>query len=268
VAIHIDTLDDRHQLLGTLLHEAAHRVAHRGGGRWVPVSDYGDRCRGFEDTLTEFAGLLLGFLADGASLPDPLDLPDPAPGPTGRRTRADDPAVPVSRRELAHLLTDQLPHALAAGGFATVDDLVAATAVAPEYWRTLTHPRPAGYRNPWNASGRAWDYDKVALLAEAVGVHPPVVWLGYNLCEGPLHGRRREQWGQSGPWAKRIRELTLRACRELTELGGAYAAQVPALHALVDGQTPAPTGQDGWQAPVRALIALERHRLGLSAPPS
>jgi hypothetical protein len=268
VAIHQDTLADRHQLLGTLLHEAAHRVAHRGGGRWVPVADYGDRCRGFEDILTEFAGLLLGHLADGAALATQVDPLDPAPGHAGRRTRADDPAVPISRRELAHLLTDRLPHALTAGGFATVNDLVAATAVHPEYWRTLTHPRPAGYRRTQGAGGRAWDYDKVGLLAEAVGVHPPVAWLGYNLCEGPLHGRRREQWGQPGPWAKRIRELTLRACDELTELGGGYAEQVPALHALVDGQTPAPTGQDGWQAPVRALIALERQRLGLTAPPS
>ena len=277
VAIHQDTLTDRHQLLGTLLHEAAHRVAHRGGGRWVPVPDYGDRCRGFEDILTEFAGLLLGHLADGAALATQVDPLDPAPDHTGRRTRADDPAVPISRRELAHLLTDRLPHALTAGGFATVNDLVASTAVHPEYWRTLTHPRPAGYRRTQGAGGRAWDYDKVGLLAEAVGVHPPVAWLGYNVCEGPLHGRRREQWGQPGPWAKRILELTLRACDELTELGGGYAAaelgggyaaQVPALHALVDGQTPAPTGQDGWQAPVRALIALERQRLGLTAPPS
>jgi hypothetical protein len=127
----------------------------------------------------------------------------------------------------------------------------------------LTSPRPAGYRRKMGAGGRAWDYDKVALLASAVGVHPPVVWLGYNLCEGPLHGRQREQWGQPGPWAKRIRDLTLRACADLQTLGGAYAEQIPALRALVTGQTPAPTGDDTWQAPARALVGLERQRLGL-----
>ncbi len=176
VAVHRDALGDRHVLLGTLLHEAAHRVAHRGGGRFMPVPDYGDRCRGFENLLTEFAALLLGYLAGGDRLPDPADPPDRAPA-AGRRRRsgAEDPAVPVSRRELAHLLTDRLPAALAEGGFTDVKDLIAATAVHPDYWRTLTNPRPAGFRRVWG--GRAWDYDKVALLAEAVGVHhrPPAV---------------------------------------------------------------------------------------------
>jgi hypothetical protein len=93
-------------------------------------------------------------------------------------------------------------------------------------------------------------------------VHPPVVWLAYNLCEGPLHGRRREQRDRPGPWGKQMRELTLRACTDLEALGGAYAEHIPALHALLDGQTPAPTGDDSWQAPARALVALERQRLG------
>jgi hypothetical protein len=266
VAVHLDTLSDRHVLLGVLLHEAAHRVGHRGGGRWIPVPDYSDRCRGFENLLTEFAALLLGYLADGDPLPDPVDRPDRAPAAGGRLPGADDPAVPVSRRELARLLADRLPDALTAGGYATVKELVAATAVHPEYWRTLTSPRPAGYRRKMGAGGRAWDYDKVALLAEAaVGVHPPVVWLGYNLCEGAMHGRKREHWGQPGPWAKRMRELTLRACTDLQALGGAYAQHIPALHALVNGQTSAPSGDDSWQAPVRALVALERQRLGLDA---
>ena len=269
VAIHVDALADRHVLLGTLLHEAAHRVGHRGGGRWIPVPDYGDRTRGFEDLLSEFAALLLGYLADGGTLPDPVDPPDRAPAAGGRRSRADDPAVPLSRRELARLLTDRLPHALAAGGFATEQDLVASTAVHPEYWRTLTtSPRPAGYRRMMGAGGRAWNYDKVALLAEAAGVHPPVVWLGYNLCEGSMHGRRREQWGRPGQWAKQMRDLTLRACADLETLGGAYAEQIPALHALVNGHTPAPTGDDSWQAPARALVALERQRLGLDVQPT
>jgi hypothetical protein len=268
VAIHIDAIADRHVLLGTLLHEAAHRVGHRGGGRWTPVPDYGDRCRGFEQQLTEFAGLLLGYLADGGALPEPSELPDPpaaARSSAGRLSGADDPAVPVSRRELARLLTDQLPHALTAYGFANEQDMVASTAVHPDYLRTLTYPRPVGYRRLRGAGGRAWDYDKVALLAEAAGVRPPVVWLGYHLCEGPLHGRRREQWGKPGPWAKRMREATLRACGDLQTLGGGNAEQIPALRALVDGQIPAPTGDDSWQALARALMALERQRLGLDA---
>jgi len=265
VAIHRDALTDRHQTLSVLLHEAAHRVGHRGGGRWTPVGDYSDRSRGFEHILTEFGGLLLGHLADladGGALPEPIDPPMPANRRRARLSAADDPAVPVSRRELAHLLTDRLPHALAARGFTDENDMVASTAVRPLYWRMLTHPRPAGFRRQQGTS-TAWDYDKVALLAEAVGVHPPVVWLGYNLCEGPLHGRRREQWGRPGPWAKKVRDLVMRACAELEHLGDAYAAHVPALRALADGTTPAATGDDSWQAPARALIALERQRLNL-----
>ncbi|MFG2042189.1 hypothetical protein [Dactylosporangium sp. NPDC048998] len=266
VAIHRDVLTDRHQTLATLLHEAAHRVAHRGGGRWTPGPDYGDRSRGFEHMLTEFGGLLLGHLADVA---DGRPLPEPATPPStpGNRQRvrlasADDPAVPISRRELAHLLHDRLPHALSARGFTDEHDLVASTAVRPVYWHLLTRPRPAGFRRQQGVS-TAWDYDKVALLAEAVGVHPPVVWLASNVCEGPLHGRRRDQWGKPGRWAKQVRDLVTRACIDLEHLGGAYAAHVPALRALADGSTPAPTGDDSWQAPARTLIVLERRRLHL-----
>ena len=86
VAVHRDTLAHRHRLHGALVHEAAHRVGHRGGGRWVPIPDYGDRSHGFEQLLTEFLALLLGYLADGGSLPDPVPAAEqPA---TGRDRRA------------------------------------------------------------------------------------------------------------------------------------------------------------------------------------
>jgi hypothetical protein len=264
VAVHLDALAHRHRLLGVLLHEAAHRVAHRGGGRWIPVPDYGDRSRGFEKVLGDFAAQMLGYLADGAPLPD-LDETAQQPPATGRarRSRVDDPAVPVTRRELAHLITDRLPQALVAGGFTDAKDLVASTAVHPDVWRTLTNPRAAGFRASMGR-GRAWNYDKTALIAEALGVHTPVVWLGYNLCEGAMLGRRREKWGQPGQWSKKMREATERACADLETLGGAYADQVPALRALLTGQTPAPNGDDSWQAPARELIALERARLHLT----
>lgn len=267
-AVHRDVLADRHRTLTVLAHEAAHRIGHRGGGRWIPIRDYHDRTRGFEHLLSEISGLLLGLLADGGGLPDlPPDLVEvagtvrPANRRAVRLSGADDPAVPVSRRELAHLLADRLPHALTVGGYTDVKDMIASTAVHPEYWRMLTDPKPAGYRKAMG--GRAWDYDKVALLAEAVGVHPPVVWLGYNLCEGPLHGRKREQRNRPGPWAKKARDLVLRACGDLESLGDGYAEHTPALRALADGTTPAAVGDEAWQAPVRALLTLEQRRLGL-----
>jgi hypothetical protein len=40
VAIQRDVLGDRHRTLLVLLHEAAHRVGHRGGGRWLPIPDF------------------------------------------------------------------------------------------------------------------------------------------------------------------------------------------------------------------------------------
>ncbi|RSM65282.1 hypothetical protein DMB66_17315 [Actinoplanes sp. ATCC 53533] len=264
VAIHRDALADRHEALETLVHESAHRVGHRGGGRWVAIHDYHDRTRGFERLLTCFAALMLGHLADGGNLPTPAALPDPAPTTRRRVAAADDPAVPAVRRELAHLLTDRLAHALAAGTFASEKDLVASTAVHIGYWRTLTNPKTAGYRK--TQGGGPWDYDKVALLAEAAGVHPPVVWLAYHLCEGAMHGRPRQNWGKPGRWAKKMRDAVTRACTDLETLGGAYAAQIPALHALTAGTTPSPTGDDSWQAPARTLVALERQRLGLDKP--
>ncbi|MGN9912695.1 hypothetical protein ACTMTJ_34685 [Phytohabitans sp. LJ34] len=264
VAVHLDALADRYQTLTTLIHEAAHRVGHRGGGRWTPILDYGDRSRGFENLLSEFAGLLLSYLADAGALADPVEAPaEVARGDRG--PAVEDSAAPVSRRELAQLLRDQLPQALVAKGFTSERDLVDSTAVHPEVWRTLTKPRAAGYRRRWGAGGRAWDYDKVALLAEAAGVAAPVVWLGYNLCEGPIYGRQRQHWNRPGPWTKKMREATMRACADLQTLGGAYAEQIPALHALVNGQAVAVLGDDSWQAPIRVLIALERARLRLDA---
>ncbi|MFC7530176.1 ATP-binding protein [Actinoplanes sp. GCM10030250] len=260
-AIHRAVLADRHRSLLVLIHEAAHRVAHRGGGRWLPIPDYRDRSRGFERVLSDFAAVLLGYLAVDTPLLAVVDLP----APTGRQRRlapANDPAVPAVRRELAHLLHDRLPEAIADGGFRDAKDLVASTAVHPDYWRTLTQPKVAGHRQ--QRGGRAWDYDKNALLAAAAGVHPPVVWLGYHLCEGPLHGRPRARWGQPGRWTKKMRDAIDRACTDLETLGAPYAQHIPALHALAEGQTPAAMDDDSWHAPARALIALERRRLGLS----
>jgi hypothetical protein len=259
VAVHRGVLVDRHRTLLVLLHEAAHRVGHRGGGRWLPTADYADRSRGFEHMLSDFGALLLGYLAD-ATLPDPVAVPEPA-GRQRRLAPADDPTVPAIRRELAHLLTGRLPEALADGGFRDAKDLIASTAVTPEFWRTLTRPKVLGH----SARGRTWDYDSIALLAAAAGVHPPVVWLGYHLCECPMLGPR-STWGQPGRWVLKARTAIDRACADLEKLGGVYAQHIPALRALADGQSPAAPDDDGWHAPARALIALERRRLGLGCP--
>ncbi|MEV0003498.1 hypothetical protein AB0H28_14590 [Micromonospora sp. NPDC050980] len=272
VAIHRDALTDRHRTLLVLLHEAAHRVAHRGGGHWTPVQDYYDRSRGFETMLSDFAAHLLGHLADGNGLPqlEPDPAADAQPEDSkagtsrarGRNWRADDPSVPAVRRELAHLLLDQLPQALTASGFRDAKDMVASTAVFPGYWRLLTNPRSIGYRPV--RGDQAGDYDNVALLAEAAGLHPPVVWLGYHLCEGPIRGRRRETWGRPGPWTAKTRAAITRACTDLTELGGVYADQVPAIQALADGTTAAPLDDDTWHQPARTLLSAERRQLGLA----
>ncbi|MFI7081827.1 hypothetical protein ACIBO1_31510 [Micromonospora sp. NPDC049903] len=261
VAIHRDVLADRHQTLLVLLHESAHRVGHRGGGRWTPIPDYHDRSRGFENLLSDFAARLLGMLADGTALPHLEATPSAPPAGRDRNWRVDDPSVPAVRRELAHLLLDRLPQALTAGGFRSAKEMVASTAVYPGYWRLLTNPRPVGHR-PFRGD-QAGDYDKVALLAETSGVHPPVVWLGYHLCEGPIRGRRRDTWGRPGPWTAKIRADIARACADLAALGGPYAAHIPTLQALADGTVPAPLDDDTWHQPARALLAAERRRLNL-----
>ncbi|GAA2617324.1 ATP-binding protein [Paractinoplanes durhamensis] len=261
VAIQRDVLGDRHRTLLVLLHEAAHRVGHRGGGRWLPIPDYQDRGRGFEHMLSDFAAVLLSLLADAGAVPEPSETPA-SPGRRGRLAAADDPAVPAVRRELAHLIADRLPQALTDGGFRDEKDLVASTAVHPDYWRTLRNPKITGHRQ--QRGGRAAAYDKVALLAEAAGLHPPVVWLGYHLCEGSLQGRSREKWGKPGRWAKTMRDAIDRVCTDLEKLGGPYAEQIPALRALAEGHTPAPLGDESWHAPARHLLTVERQRLGLS----
>ncbi|WP_430788154.1 hypothetical protein [Actinoplanes sp. G11-F43] len=261
VAVHREVLTDRHRTLLVLLHEAAHRVAHRGGGHWASIPDFYDRSRGFENMLSDFAARLLGLLADGAGLPDLAPAPAPADGRV-RNWRADDPGVPAVRRELAHLLLDQLPHALTTGGFRGTSELMASTAVYPGYWRTLTNPRAVGHRS--RRGDQAGDYDKVAVLATALGLHPPVVWLGYHLCEGPIRGRRREGWGRAGAWTAKTRADVTHACTDLEKLGAPYADQIPPILALASGKTPAPLDDDGWHAPARQLLMLERDRLGLT----
>ena len=142
VAIHRDALTDRHRTLLVLLHEAAHRVGHRGGGRL-------DRRPGLPRPQPAASSACSATSLPGCSATSPTALPyresrrpvlaaDRAVGIAGPTTRR----VPAVRRELAHLLADQLPHALAAGGFATAKDMVASTAVYPDYWRTLTQPAP------------------------------------------------------------------------------------------------------------------------------
>jgi hypothetical protein len=104
VAIHRAALTSKHRTRHVLLHEAAHRVAHRGGGRYLPIPDYHDRTRGFEETLGDFAAVLLDYLAAGTALPELPDAPVAAPRAV-RLAPADNPAVPAVRRELAHLPT-------------------------------------------------------------------------------------------------------------------------------------------------------------------
>lgn len=135
-----------------------------------------------------------------------------------------------------------------AGGFTDERDLVASTAVRSVYWSLLIRPRPAGFRRQQGVS-TAWDYDKVALLTEAVGIHPPVAWLSSNLCEGPLHGRRRDQWGQPGRWAKKVRDQVDRAYTDLQTLGGNHAAQIPAVRALADATMPPPPATTAGRPP-------------------
>lgn len=51
VALHVSVLDDRSTAMGTLLHELAHRHAHRAG------TEFADRSRGFEEALGTLGAL-------------------------------------------------------------------------------------------------------------------------------------------------------------------------------------------------------------------
>ena len=257
-------------LLVVLLHEAAHRVGHRGGGRWTPIPDYHDRMPRLRDACSATS-------PRSCWTTWPTAAPCPTP-PTRRRRRrrhrrrrsgADDPAVPVSRRELARLLTDRLPHALAARRVRRRNDLVASTAVHPDYWRTLTNPRPAGLPPPaWARAAGPGTTTRSPCSPKRSGSTRPWSGSATTSAKAPCTAAAANSGASPARGRRRMRELTLRACTDLEALGGAYAEQVPALRALVDRPDPAPTGDDSWQAPARALIALERQRLGLDRQPT
>lgn len=53
ISVHRDVLCNEQHLAATLVHEVAHRIAHRRGVSWE------DRTRGFENVLSELAGIAL-----------------------------------------------------------------------------------------------------------------------------------------------------------------------------------------------------------------
>lgn len=256
VARHV--LTSAAETLSVLVHESAHRIAHRRG------AEYGDRTRGFEHQLEQMVVHLMLTATRDVAAPGAADVavPDPdgqvaafAPIPT---------PIPPSRVALADLLAEVADPAAEAAGHSSAAKLVAAVGLHVQHYRLLRNPRPAGYRTNTYSSDVSMvsDYRKHQVLGEAFGITPAVLWCGHMVCEGPRYRRTKTQTDTSG-WSRKLRVEVDQVAADLDALGGPYVTAAGRLRALAAGDEASPLDDTGWEQWVVDLIDAERTRMGL-----
>ncbi|MFE0062748.1 hypothetical protein [Streptomyces sp. NPDC059003] len=272
------TLDDLTFTLRVVFHEGGHRRAARQG------IAHADRSEGFESALDDLGGHLLHLLLTsptrglplldaaawkGRVLPGSAYLADPAEltqlrhkQPTARQIRKAKQLAqaPEPRRLLAELAELRMARVLAQQGFTSTDTAMQSIALTAATFRVLANPHPAGYRRPGGFACIP-DYRKATALAELLGIHAPVLYLGHIAVEGPLYNVRQHTDGTAPrPWNKPLSTHMPQVIEDLRRLGGPYADQADAIQALSLGHTP--YDPDGaWLQPVLGLLHAERNRL-------
>ncbi|MFF3786240.1 hypothetical protein [Streptomyces sp. NPDC001933] len=273
------TLDDLNQTLRVAFHEGGHRRAARTGNL-----SSADRTEGFEFAMDDMGGQLLQLLLSpgprrlplldaqawqDAVLPDGCYLADPAeltrrrhnqPTVTQVRKAKRRQAAPEPRRLLAEVAEHRMALVLEERGMRSADKAVRSVALNAAIWRLIANPNPTGYRRAQGASCIP-DYRKATALAELLGMHAPVLYLGHIAVEGPTYNARRgTQPSANRPWNKPLSTHMPQVHKDLRALGGSYAAEADAIEAMSQGRTPYDT--DGrWLQPVINLLLVEKDRL-------
>ncbi|MGW6790746.1 hypothetical protein [Streptomyces chartreusis] len=273
------TLDDLNTTLRVVFHEGGHRRAAREGHLTSS-----DRSESFEFALHDLGGHLLHLLI--APAPHRLPLLDPAawhgtPLPDGgyfadpadlKTRRNDQPTVtqvrkkkrraeaPAPRRLLAELAEHRMSRLLKERGIRSAAAAVQSVALNAATWRVIANPNPTGYRR---AGGFTCipDYRKAIALAQLLGIHAPVLYLGHIAVEGPNYNvRPSTKPSANRPWSKPLSTHMPQVLADLRALGGRYAASTDAIEALSQGRT-AYDPDGAWLQPVIDLLHAEKDRL-------
>lgn len=272
------TLDDSAMTLRVVFHEGGHRRAAREGNLTSS-----DRSEGFEQAMDDMGGRLLQLVSSpsprrfplldaevwaehslpaGAYLADSAELREIRRGqPTNAQVRKAKrlAAAPETRRLLAELAEQRMTAVLAARGIRATGRALATVAINGRQWQMIVRPNPTGYRR----SGRFScipDYRKAAALAELLGIHAPVLYLGHIAVEGPQYNSRTRAGTEGRRWSKPLSTHMPTVVSDLRALGGLYAAQADAIDAMWQGRTPY-DGDGIWLRPVTALLIAEKARL-------
>ena len=212
-------------------------------------------------TLTDREAWAEIDLPPGAVLaaPPPSTVRKPSPRPSIKTLRLEHERslAPESRRILAELALERIA-LLTAEPDVKLITLLRQRALKPAHIKRITEPQATGWRDVRGVSCIV-DYDKVLAIGELLDIHPPVIWLAHMVVEGPTYDRPGQD-PASRPWSGRIQKQLSRVLPDLEALGGAYAAHVPAITRLAQGDT---TYDEAglWLQPVIALLNLERARI-------
>ena len=273
------TLDDFSKTLRVVFHEGGHRRAAREEN-----GSYLDRTEGFEFAMHDMGGHLLHLLItptpprlplldtqawQEAALPDGAYLDDPAalkdlranqPTMTQARRERKRAEAPEPRRLLAELAEHRMAIVMKARGIRTPAKALRSVAITTPTWSVIANPKPAGFRRVGSFTCIP-DYRKATALAELLGIHAPVLYLGHIAVEGPLYNVRRGASDTANrPWNKPLSTHMSQVLEDLRTLGGRYAEQADPIEALSQGRTP--YDPDGaWLQPVIDLLHAEKDRL-------
>ncbi|MFE9687501.1 hypothetical protein [Streptomyces sp. NPDC006285] len=271
-------LDDVDETLRVVFHEGGHRRAAREGNL-----SSSDRSEGFELAMDTMGGSLLRLLMtseprrfplldaeawqhvslpSGAYLADVSDLHglrQAQPPITQIRKVKRLEAAPEPRRLLAELSEQRMTAVLEERGLRTAGRAVSTVAWTTSQWRVIVNPNPAGYRRMHGFTCIP-HYRKAVALAELLGIHAPVLYLGHITVEGPLYNVRKGTSPANRPWKKPLSTHMPSVISDLRALGEPYAAQADAIEAISQGRTPY-DAEGSWLRPVIELLNAEKQRL-------
>ncbi|MFI1204822.1 hypothetical protein ACH4VR_36240 [Streptomyces sp. NPDC020883] len=276
------TLDNLTETLRVAFHEGGHRRAAREGH-----FTSSDRSESFELAMDAMGGHLLALLRTpsqralplidtdawhGVDLPDGAYLADPD---ELHRAHADQhsitklrkakqlAAAPEPRRLLAELARHRMAAVLKERGLRSAAKAVSTVALKTPTWQVIANPKPAGYRRE-HGFACIPDYRKATALAELLGIHAPVLYLGHIAVEDPFYNVRRGINAAPQPWRKPLSTHMHHVIEDLRNLGGHYAAQADAIETMSQGRAEY-DAEGAWLQPVIALLHAEQQRL--NCPP-
>lgn len=266
VAIKRSQLASLDVALGTLTHESAHRLANKYPRRvGLAYSDYRDRSRGFEQALGTMAAMAARRLADaGVSAPELDDALDAQAAAEARGYKPKPGFIWKAHGDRWRLRS--------APGIAYADLYNAALAkwaadngVATRNINSAFAARefvPVGSIRSLRDGGTAGREAQNAIDAtKPLGLSGGVAWWATQGADFVADRYRLNPRSRHFP--KHWKPIWQGFLDEVASLGSDFAALVPALRAIAEGQVAVDLTDDAWQEPFKALVKIERTRVGL-----